>query len=399
MMPMRLQHVTGTMRRLPLGTPLATQAAWFSCSRRLGRSAKELSWTLERRRQEKENKDYWFEERGRQRKDKMDEIKRRLRGEDLKASKEDASKLPSVRPHRPPPHPVDFKTLRKEHRFKRIFLDLDIGLAALDYRMVHLPGELDQMFEQLKIQISPRHVMRNWDREYFVETMSEHPYSVLYRHRYEQMKETMPLWIWLYGVTAHGGPLVVNTARRTMRRELHAALDARGYDPEGRLKRPKWGTGKGTSLKGDLKGTIALTARLPADVVKRLPKADLRAAMDVAVDRLIELKDAEQNPERWQREYDAKLEERARKEIEREDERKRREDEAKAEAKRREDEWREEEFQKEAVWRQRRLEREEAQLRIKEERQLRRKERRQKAAEEKRRIEAERPLKSGQLWA
>ncbi|KAJ0321465.1 hypothetical protein COL5a_009227 [Colletotrichum fioriniae] len=337
MMPIQLQHVTSTMRRLPLGTPMATQAAWFSTSgRRLGVSAMKPRWTEERRRQERENKDYWAEERHRQREEKLEKIKRRLRGEDLKASQADASKLPSARQTKPPPHPVNFKKLSEEHRFKRIFLDLDIGLAALDYRTVHLPGELDKLFEQLKIQISPRHVMRNWDREYFVETMNEHPYTVLYRHKYEQMKETTPLWVWLYGVTQNGGPVVVNTARRTMRRELHAALEARGYDPEGRLLRPKRNrTGKGTSLEGNLMGTIALTARLPADVVKRLPRTDLRAAMDVAVDRLIELKDAEQNPERWQRGYDEKLEERARNQIEREDEEKRRKEEAKVEKKRR----------------------------------------------------------------
>ncbi|KAL0779079.1 hypothetical protein CaCOL14_003563 [Colletotrichum acutatum] len=401
MMPIRFHHVTSTMRRLPLGKPMATQAAWFSSSkRRLGVSALKQRWTEERRRQERESRDYWAEERSRERQEKLDKIKRRLRGEDLKASQEDASKLPSVRQTKPPPHPVNFKKLPVEHRFKRIFLDLDIGLAALDYRMVHLPGELKKLFEQLKIQISPRHVMRNWDREYFVETMNEHPYTVLYRHKYEQMKENTPLWVWLYGVTQNGGPLVVNTARRTMRRELHAALEARGYDPEGRLLRPKRNrTGKGTSLEGNLMGTIALTARLPADVVKRLSQADLRAAMDVAVDRLIELKDAEQNPERWQHEYDRKLEERAREEIEREDEAKRRKEEAEAEKKRREDEWLEKEFHKEAVWRERRLKQEEERSRIIEEKKRRREERRLKAAEEKRRKEAERPLNSGQLWA
>ncbi|KAK1485219.1 hypothetical protein CCUS01_15325 [Colletotrichum cuscutae] len=389
------------MRRLPLGIPIATQASWFSSSNpRLRVSAMKQRWTDERRRQERESRDYWASERNRERQEKLEKIKRRLRGEDSKASQEDASKLPSLRKTKPPPHPVNFKKLPVEHHFKRIFLDLDIGLAALDYRMVHLPGELKKLSEQIKIQITPRHVMRNWDREYFVETMNEHPYTVLYRHKYEQMKENTPLWVWLYGVTQNGGPVVVNTARRTMRRELHAALEARGYDPEGRLLRPKRNrTGKDTSLEGNLIGTIALTARLPADVVKRLSRADLRAAMDVAVDRLIELKDAEQNPERWQREYDRKLEERAREEIEREEEAKRRKEEAEAEKKRREDEWLEKEFQKESVWRERRLRQEEERSRIIEEKKRRREERRLKVAEEKRRREEEKPLNSGQLWA
>ncbi|OHF03451.1 hypothetical protein CORC01_01170 [Colletotrichum orchidophilum] len=391
MKPIRLQHVTSTIRRLPLGTHLVAQAAWFSTSpgRPPSRSILRIKWANERARQEKEHKKYWARESREQRERKKEEIRRKLRGEDSKTLKAYAPKLPSAREPKPPPHPVDFKNLPESQKFKKIFLQLDIGLAALDYRSVQLPDEMNRaLFKYLRLQISPRHVMRNWDREYFVEMMNEHPYSVLHRHKYEQMKKNKPLWIWLYGVTQVACPAVVSHARRAMRREIHAALDARGYDPEGRLVKPaKPGRGKDTLLRGDLKGTIALTAKLPADVVKRLPRTELRAAMDMAVDRLIKLKDAEQNPERFKRDYEKLLEQRVKDEMERREQ-----------AARREEEWREEQFRQEEERQEMKTQRNEERQQRAEEKRLRQEEKKRKTEEKKRRIEEERPLNSGLLW-
>ncbi|KAK1590865.1 uncharacterized protein LY79DRAFT_590108 [Colletotrichum navitas] len=179
----------------------------------------------------------------------------------------------------------------------KIFDELDIGTPAKDYRIIYLPRDVKAK-HLTRFRISKRHVMRAFDMDYFTENKYEHPKTVLMRYYYEEYKKNKPLWLWFYGFSSIDTPAVVSLAKYRMRLALHAALKDRGYDAQGRIIDPESETGIGTTLRGDLKGTIACVAKYPRDVVKKLPKKELRLAMDAVVDVFIRIHETDQMKEK-----------------------------------------------------------------------------------------------------
>ncbi|KAJ0160560.1 hypothetical protein CTA2_7741 [Colletotrichum tanaceti] len=180
----------------------------------------------------------------------------------------------------------DLEKAQLSQQWRQIFDVLDIGIPANDLKTIRLPPAIS-IAHLVVFRASKRHVMRVYDTALFMETNYQHPKSVLMRHYYEEDKKNKPLWLWFYGVSANSKPAVVRMAKYCMKLALHAALKDRGYDAQGRLIDPKSEMGMGTTLRGDLRGTITCVAKAPKDVVKRLPRQDLRAAADAAVDEFI----------------------------------------------------------------------------------------------------------------
>ncbi|KZL86386.1 hypothetical protein CI238_04791 [Colletotrichum incanum] len=197
-------------------------------------------------------------------------------------------KSSQVRELNKPKSLYDLENAQLSQHWKKIFDELDIGTPANDYRVIRLPSDLKAV-PLTRFRVSRRHVMRAFDTAYFTEHKYEHPKAVLMRHYYEEDKKNKPLWMWFYGITAIDTPAVVSMAKYRMKLALHAALKDRGYDAKGRIIDSESETGIGTTLRGDLRGTIACVAKTPRDVVKTLPKKDLRLAMDVLVDAFIRI--------------------------------------------------------------------------------------------------------------
>ncbi|KAK1986139.1 hypothetical protein LZ30DRAFT_685623 [Colletotrichum cereale] len=190
----------------------------------------------------------------------------------------------------------DFEKVQLSQHWMKIFDELDIGTPANDYRMIAIPNDL-KAIPLTRFRASKRHVMRAFDTGYFTEHKYEHPKAVLMRDYYEEDKKTKPLWMWFYGMSSIDTPAVVSIAKHRMKLALHAALKDRGYDAQGRIIDPESETGIGTTLRGDLKGTIACVAKVPRDVVKKLPRKELRLAMDAVVDAFIRIHETGQTKE------------------------------------------------------------------------------------------------------
>ncbi|KAK2001090.1 hypothetical protein LX36DRAFT_601971 [Colletotrichum falcatum] len=180
----------------------------------------------------------------------------------------------------------DLEKVQLSQHWRKIFGELDIGTPANDYRTIHIPKDL-KAIPLTRFKMSRRHVMRAYDTGYFMEDKHEQPKAVLMRSYYEEDKKNKPLWLWFYGFNSIDTPAVVSMAKYRMKLALHAALKDRGYDAQGRIIDPESETGIGTTLRGDLKGTIACIAKYPRDIVKKLPKQELRLAMDAVVDAFI----------------------------------------------------------------------------------------------------------------
>ncbi|GJC82756.1 hypothetical protein ColLi_05594 [Colletotrichum liriopes] len=242
MIPARLQHVTRIIRQLPLRGSFLPPLARYSSAKR--KAAEQTAAT--------------------------------------------SPESPQVRDINKSKSLYDLENAQLSHHWKKIFDELDIGIPANDYRVIRLPRDLKAM-PLTRFRVSKRHVMRAFDTAYFTEHKYEHPKAVLMRHYYEEDKKNKPLWLWFYGITAVDTPAVVSMAKYRMKLALHAALKDRGYDALGRIIDSESETGIGTTLRGDLRGTIACVAKTPRDVVKTLPKKDLRLAMGVLVDAFIRI--------------------------------------------------------------------------------------------------------------
>lgn len=240
MIPARLQYVTRILRRLPPRSNLLYPFARFSCTPRIA----------------------------------------------SKQSKDSILEFPPILKLNMPGNPNDYEGLPVSKQYRQIFEDLDIGLPSRDLRSVLVPKNI-RAASKLMVRCSLRHVMRTHDLQYFTEVQAEHPKTVLLRHSYGELKKTRPLWLWFYGLTSTDTPFVVSSAKRRMKRALHAALNARGYDAQGRIIESGYETGINTTFRGDLRGTIACIAKVPRDVAKTISNGDLRAAMDAVVDSFI----------------------------------------------------------------------------------------------------------------
>ncbi|KAK2060936.1 hypothetical protein LY76DRAFT_624916 [Colletotrichum caudatum] len=203
-----------------------------------------------------------------------------------------STELPQALEFNNPQSLDDLERVQLSQRWMKIFHELDIGTPVNDYRTVRIHDNLKAM-PLVRFRISKRHVMRAFDTKYFTEDKYEHPKAVLMRHYYEEDKKNKPLWMWFYGAGSDS-PAVVSMAKYRMKLALHAALKDRGYDAQGRIIDLESETGIDTALRGDLKGTIACVAKSPRDVVKKLPKKELRLAMDAVVDALIRVKETDQ---------------------------------------------------------------------------------------------------------
>ncbi|WQF83075.1 hypothetical protein CDEST_08089 [Colletotrichum destructivum] len=243
MIPVRLQHVTRILRQLPLRSIFLPSPARYSSSKRkvVEQTAAPISESLQ---------------------------------------------MPDLDQ---PRSIADLEKAQLSQQWKEIFDVLDIGIPANDLKTVRLVPAIDAARPLIGFKVSKRHVMRVYDTAYFMETKYQHPKSVLMRHYYEEHKKNKPLWLWFYGITAIDTPAVRSMAKYHIKLALHAALKDRGYDAQGRLIDPKSETGMGTTLRGDLRGTITCVAKTPRDIVKRLPRKDLRAATDAAVDEFIRM--------------------------------------------------------------------------------------------------------------
>ncbi|EFQ26591.1 uncharacterized protein GLRG_02411 [Colletotrichum graminicola M1.001] len=203
-----------------------------------------------------------------------------------------STELPKAFEFNKPQSLDDLEKVQLSPHWTKIFEELDIGTPANDYRIIYIPHNLKAK-SLTRFRISKRHVMRAFDTGHFTENKYEHPKAVLMRYYYEEDKKNKPLWLWFYGISTDT-PAVVSMAKYRMKLALHAALKNRGYDVQGRLIDPESETGIGTALRGDLKGTIACVAKSPRDVVKKLPKKELRLAMDALVDAFIRVHETEQ---------------------------------------------------------------------------------------------------------
>ncbi|GKT42476.1 uncharacterized protein ColSpa_02657 [Colletotrichum spaethianum] len=247
MIPAQLQHVTRIFRQLPLRSSFLPPLARYSSSKR--RAAEQTAAP--------------------------------------------SAKLPDVPELNKSKSLDDLEKAQLSQHWMKIFDELDIGTPANNYRVIRLPNDLKAV-PLTRFRMSKRHIMRAFDTFYFTEHKHEHPKAVLMRHYYEEDKKNKPLWIWFYGIFAVDTPAVVSMAKYRMKLALHAALKHRGYDAQGRIIDSESETGIGTTLRGNLQGTIACVAKFPRDVVKRLPKKDLRLAMDAVVDAFIRMRETTQ---------------------------------------------------------------------------------------------------------
>ncbi|KAI1876091.1 uncharacterized protein JN550_001587 [Neoarthrinium moseri] len=103
-----------------------------------------------------------------------------------------------------------------------------------------------------------------------------HPFAQSVVDRFAAAHQTAPLW-WSVNAFGDGTPFVINTAERLLSRAVRLALEAAGYDRDGRAL-----DGRGPAAQPDIYGTLRVTCAHPVILCQKKFEAEI-APIGVAV--------------------------------------------------------------------------------------------------------------------